>query len=305
MASLSLINPPLPVTKARPGQGPDPKLSAPPRKFKRPKKIPAPEPTDSRIPTIAYVSNVSEFIKAIKSNVEIKLRPGIYNLSQARPINTRYVRWQKYGNEHEPIISSIHNLTISGEAETKILIDPYIATVLSFEDSFNIRIQNVTIGHAKDAGACEGDVLSFRNVANIEIIDSILFGSGAHGLHLSKTTNLTFTNSTIHGCTEGIAYIADSKQIGFNKAVFKNNDLFDNLDLIEVEKSEDITFSYCNFENNKTTGNDTHIFNIDESSKNVNLNDSQINGNNVAKFINVELRLTERSNTFTKNSFAR
>ncbi len=308
MVGLLLINSPAaPVAKALLAQGPEPTLQTPPKKTSRPRKTPPSQkqapPTAN--PKVVYISNVSEFIRAIKPHVEIKLRRGVYNLSNARRINTQYVRWRKFGKEYEPVISSVRNLTISGEAETKVLIDPYIATVLTFEDSSKIRIQNVTVGHSKETGACIGNVLAFRNVDDVEINDSILFGSGAHGLYLTQTTNMMFTKSTIRGCTVGTAYIRDSERIHFDRSIFKDNSLYNDSNLIEVVKSEDITFSHCNIKNNNTIGDDAHVFNVDEYSKNVVLSNSQITGNNAPKFINVEQRLMMSTNTFGENSFDR
>lgn len=306
MVSLLLINSSAPLkANALPVQDPNATLPPSQRKTKQPKRTAPtqkrPQPTST--PKVIYVSNVSEFIRAIRPGVEIKLKQGVYNLSNTKRINTQYVHWRNLSdNDYEPIISSVYNLTITGEPETKLLIAPYMATVLSFDDSAYIRINNITIGHYKDTGACEGDVLAFRNVSNIEIKDSILFGSGAHGVHLTQIVDMLLTNSTIKGCTEGIAYVRDSERIRFERSIFKDNSLYSNENLIEIIKSEAITFSHCNMENNTTAGN---LFDIDEYSKNVVLSDSQIIGNKVPKFINVEGRLMMSTNTFEKNNFDR
>lgn len=308
MVSLLLINSPAsPSVIASLVQGPDPKLPAPQRKSKPPKGPPPSRRTSqpTELPKIVYVSNVSEFIKAIRPGVEIKLKRGVYDLSRAKPVSTQYVRWRKLLDEYEPIISSVHNLTITGEPETKILIAPYLATVLTIEDSAYIRIQNVTLGHSKETGACEGDVLAFRNVSDIEIKNSILFGSGAHGLHLTQTRDLMLTDSTIRGCTEGAVYVRDSEKISIQRSVFKDNRLHSitgEESLIQIVKSEDITFSECNIENN-TTSEKLYLFDIDEYSKNVVLNNSRIIGNIFPKFINAEGRLMMSTNTFGNNSF--
>ncbi len=314
MAFLLLISSPAPPrVNALLAQGPDPRLPSPPTKTRPRRRMPPPQKRTQpeELPKIVYVSNASEFIMAIRPSVEIKLRRGVYNLSNVKRINTQYVRWRKLSDEYEPIIGSVFNLTISGEAGTgtKILIDPYFATVLTFEDSSNITIQNITLGHSKKAVGCDGDVLAFRDVSEIEINDSTLFGSGAHGLYLTQTRDMIVNNSTIYGCTEGVAYIRDSERIRFDRSVFKDNYLVDDAGtkpdgLISIIKSEDVTFAHCNIENN-TIGGDTHLFNIDEFSKNVVLSNSQITGNKIPKLVNVERRLMTNTNTFEKNSFDR
>ena len=294
-----------------PGQGagrptPTPSAQQPPISRSTSASTPGTKSAASSISKIIYVRTAAEFIKAIRSNVTIILKSGVYNLSKIQRINTRYVRWVgDEGGGYKPIINSVENLTILGESEARIHIDWPYAVVLTFHRCKNVSIQNLKIGHDVERGECLGSVLYFEDSDKVEVKNSVLFGSGTFGLELERITNMTVVDTTIKDCTYGIALITDSSEIRFERDVLRDNRQFD---LINIRKSSNITFTHCNIEKNQTTSGrlsllKLSLFEIDEHSNNIILTDSRITNNNVAKLVNAEGRLTAKNNYFEGNKF--
>ncbi|OAD22948.1 copper amine oxidase domain protein, partial [Candidatus Thiomargarita nelsonii] len=249
---------------------------------------------------IVKVNNVREFLEAIAPNTTIELKKGIYNISHAIDVKNKYIKWENPYDGYQPIIGPVENLTIKAENGTKILIEPRYAFVMSFENSRNILIQNVILGHTV-GGTCDGGVLRFSKSDDIKIEKSILFGSGTEGLVLEEVNNFEFRNSTIRDCTDDLMTIKDSKNVLFENCTLKDTGQFD---LINISSSSGVTFSRCLIKNNWNDSEySPYLFSIDSISSNISLENSIIRDNRTRKFLNNQNKLRLLNNQFIGNAF--
>ncbi len=246
------------------------------------------------------VHTARDFIKAINPNTVIKLAKGIYNLSIASQVKNKYVEWVDAYDGPEPLIHSVYNLTIVGETGSKILIDPKYAWVISFQNSKNIKIQNVIIGH-NVSGFCEGGVLSFINSEDVEINNSVLFGCGTTGIQVDKVDHLKFSNSTVKDCTYNLIGIFNSTNIVFENSTFENTGQYNLISISDF--TYNVKFSNCLIRGGWTGDYEPYLINIGEKAADIYLVDSKIIGNKTMKFVNQLDRLTMRNNVFLGNSF--
>ncbi len=172
-----------------------------------------------------YVNTASELLKAIAPHRTIILRPNTYNLSGlAVPANHPYLERNK--DTGGLIVKNIKQLTLRGEdvRATKIVISELAPHVLSFENSHQIQLESLEIGHVPQSHAiCLGAVLGFHSSKNISLRDLNLFGSGTFGLWLENTQQLNLDNSVIKECSQGIAFLSESRQITFRNSIFVDN----------------------------------------------------------------------------------
>ncbi|HUU19606.1 MAG TPA: right-handed parallel beta-helix repeat-containing protein [Sedimentisphaerales bacterium] len=196
---------------------------------------------------------------------------------------------------------SIYNLTLVGETGSKVLINPRYAWVMSFQNSKNIKIDNVIIGHSV-GGYCQGGVLSFVNSEDIEINNSVLFGCGTTGLQIDKVDHLRFLNSTIKDCTYNLLGIFNSTNICFEKSTFENTGKFNLIYISDF--TYNVKFSNCIIRNNWNVNYEPYLIEIGEETANISLIGSKIIDNKTKKFINQIDRLTMADNTFLYNSFS-
>lgn len=172
-----------------------------------------------------YVSTASELLKAIAPQRTIVLRPNTYNLSGlAVPANHPYLTRDK--DTGGLIIKNVSHLTLRGEdvRATKIVISELAPHVLSFENSRQIQLESLEIGHVPQSQAiCLGAVLGFHSSQNISLHNLNLFGSGTFGLWLENTQQLSLDNSVIKECSQGIAFLSESRQITFRNSIFVDN----------------------------------------------------------------------------------
>ena len=247
------------------------------------------------------VHTARDFIKAIKPNTIIKLVKATYNLSLASNVKSKYVEWSKVYDGFEPVIHSIYNVTIVGQPGSKILIEPKYAWVMSFQNSKNIKLENVIAGHAV-AGSCLGGVFSFVNSEEIEVNNSFLFGCGTTGIQIDKVDYLKFSNSTIEDCSYDLVGIYNSTNIVFENSTFENTAGFNLISI--TDSTYNIIFSKCLIRNNENGKYFPYLIYIGEETGDISIVDSKITGNNTTKFINQIDRITMRDNTFLNNSFS-
>lgn len=247
------------------------------------------------------VHTARDLIKEIKPNTIIKLAKGTYNLTLASRVKSKYVEWLKVYDGFEPLIHSIYNFQIIGQPGAKILIEPKYAWVMSFQNSKNIKLENLIAGHAV-SGYCLGGVFSFVNSEDIEINNSVLFGCGTTGIQIDKVDNLKFSNSTIGECSYDMVGVYNSTNVIFENSTFKNTTGFNLISITDF--AYNIKFSKCLIQNNANGKHFPYLIDIGEDTGDIYLFDSKIIGNNTTKFINHINRITMRGNTFLNNSFS-
>ena len=172
--------------------------------------VPAtPEPTfelDAAGRKVFHVTTVDEFLAAIGSDRVIYLDAALFDLSAAAGYGgyggTHYY-WRDTHDGPELVISGVENLSIIGQGQGKTNVEtlPRYANVLAFLDCYAVTVRDLTAGHTQGAGACSGDVISFRNCADCVIENCGLFGCGVNGVNAYQCQNLTIRDTEIYECS--------------------------------------------------------------------------------------------------------
>lgn len=201
-----------------------------------------------------------ELRNAIQSNTKIILEGKAYVIERG-----------SWTEKAALTIRNIENLTIEGTEKTQILTPDGAVLVVSIINSQNVTIKGVEMGHQKPTGCDEG-VLNVENSSSVTIENCDLFGCGREGLSFSAST-ITAAGTTIRDCSENIMD-AYSGQASFENCSFLRNgsgpdaiDVTNRQDDLSitflncefrsnrnsrlVDKSADVTFDDCVFENNK------------------------------------------------------
>ena len=238
-------------------------------------------------------------IQEMKSDTQITLKAGTYNLSDAADAIAPAVKWNGVFDGKEPHLTGLKNLTLRGEGEVKILITPRYAWVMCFRDCESLAFENLIIGHT-DAGYCTGGVLRFLNSKKIGILKCTLFGSGTEGISLENVSDFRFVESSIRDCTYDLISIRGSRRIAFRDSALRNTGEFN---LINIDSSSDILFDRCIIENNWNGAFMPYLFNIGSDCGTVSLRASTIRGNRVQKFANRPDLIKLGENRFESNGF--
>ncbi|OPX43414.1 hypothetical protein CLHUN_27590 [Ruminiclostridium hungatei] len=226
------------------------------------------------------VSNVDELFAALGTNSHIKLKPGIYNISDLKQgySDSKNIFWEEVYDGNKLVLKEISNLTIEGlgDKPVEIVVEPRYADVLTFLDCENVNIKNVKAGHTIEKGACIGGVFNFDSSKDIAVSNSILYGCGTYGIIANNTENLKLSDSIIEECTEGVMAISKCKNFEFSNSIFRKCEsyglfgiysstaiVFDkceiaentaytkNTDMLSVNLSSEIKFTNCKFKDNK------------------------------------------------------
>lgn len=225
-------------------------------------------------PSAFSAQNTAELASLIGSNKIIYLENKDYDLSEIISGNDNLIV-SKVFDGNEVIIKSINNLTIIGKENTRLLVKPRYANVLSFKNCNNIKLYNLTIGHTIEKGHCVGGVIKATNTSNLLIDNCKLFGCGAEGLTLESCKKVDFLNSRIYECTYGIMTIVNSTDLNFKNNIFHDNKEYYGVD---VKSGRNISFIENKFYNNKITLSKS-LINISPSCSNVSFKDNIFKNN--------------------------
>ena len=177
-----------------------------------------------------YVSNTEELLKAIGSDREIVVEEHLTLTAQnqSKPLNfgNKHIHWEEELDGYALYIRDVKNLTIKGSQKvkyaTEILTAPRYVFVMTFENSHDITIEELSLGHTP-VGKCSGGVLLFKDCSNIKIQQSKLFGCGTDGLILENVKNFKAVLSEIYNCNQLIMRLNNSSDILFEKCSFYEN----------------------------------------------------------------------------------
>ncbi len=206
------------------------------------------------------VSTVNELFAAFGSNKHIKLKPGIYNLSELKQdYNTENIHWEEVFDGKELFLDGISNLTIEGigNKPVEIVVEPRYANVLTFLYCDKITMKNIKAGHTIEKGHCVGGVFNFISSKNINISESILYGCGTYGIIAQYTENLHFSNSIIEECTYGAMTISNCNNFKFINSIVRKCEEYS---LFDINSSTNIVFSKCEVTDNKV--NEVFLVNL-------------------------------------------
>lgn len=192
--------------------------------------------------------NGLDFVNMIESGRRIEIGDSRLSLANLKSRNDRSVFFRNVYDGTELVISNISDLRITGVApnSSEIFTEPSYATVMNFEISNKISINNISIGHRPKEGDCTGGVLNFRYCQNIELDNLVLYGCGTYGVELSACANVFIRNTTIKECTYGILSIYSCKNVIFESCIFENNKSHN----IHISSAEKVLFNECIFRNN-------------------------------------------------------
>lgn len=236
------------------------------------------------------VSSATRLLKAIGNDRVIRLRPGDYDLGTITHEGTGSVRWETVHDGEELVISDVQNLTIEAadpEHKPRILARPRYAFVLRLQNVKNVTLRNLVLGHT-EAGHCQGGVVRVEQAEQLAIEGSDLFGSGTVGVSLDGARGFFFDQSSIRECTYGIAEIAASSDVEFNRSTFSDNAEFD---LVSVSETPSVRFTGSTFSKNRVSKGYGHsFFKVDGNSRVV-LANTSFTDNDFERLTNDKTRL--------------
>ena len=216
------------------------------------------------------VSNEKDFINALGNERTIILREGTHlNLSKVLEDKSLFVQpgrafLEDAANRPKKASSMIiseaifdgrqltltefHDLTIRGERDCQIVVEPRYAFVLSFINCRNISIECLTLGHTEE-GYCMGGVVGLIGCDIVTIESCDMYGCGTYGIEAETSQVLRVFRSIIRDCSYGIMVLRDIQD-----AIFINCDFYRNREfgLLNVyENCRQIHFDDCRFAQNK------------------------------------------------------
>ncbi len=211
------------------------------------------------------VTNETEFLAALGSDRTVVVAAGVHlNLSRVLEREELFLkkpgrRWEAMASEivskqpmivsesefdgHQLALVNMKNLTIKGEQNASIEVDPRYSYCLYFVNCQNVEVHNLTIGHT-EGGYCSGGVIGVKGGRMTLVKDCDLYGCGTYGLDLMNTEDFALMNSTVHDCTYGVMQMRSCVAVKFNKCDFFNNREYD---LIEGWGNEGVVFEDCRF----------------------------------------------------------
>lgn len=186
-----------------------------------PTETPTPRIEDGRAVTEA--ATVDEFLAAIAPDTVIELTGQRYMLTEASDYGTcsgsGYYRWDT-GDGAELVIENVTGLTIrAANRDTCIVTEPRWVNVLHFIDCEDITLEGFTAGHT-DGAYCSGGVLCFENTKAVTVDGCSLYGCGTEGVTTYGCEDVAVTGSEIWNCSQGAAFIYDSKDVSFDNCDF-------------------------------------------------------------------------------------
>ena len=186
-----------------------------------PLETPAPKTEDGR--PVIEAATVDELLAAIAPDTVIELTGQRYMLTEASDYGTGsgsgYYRWDT-GDGAELVIENVTGLIIrAASRDTCIVTEPRWVNVLHFIDCEDITLEGFTAGHT-DGGYCSGGVLCFENTKAVTVDGCSLYGCGTEGVTTYSCENVAVTGSEIWNCSQGAAFIYDSKNVSFDNCDF-------------------------------------------------------------------------------------
>jgi len=186
-----------------------------------PPETSAPKTEDGR--PVTEVTTVDELLAAIAPDTVIELTGQRYMLTEASDYGTGsgsgYYRWDT-GDGAELVIENVTGLTIrTANRDTCIVTEPRWVNVLHFIGCEDITLEGFTAGHT-DGAYCSGGVLCFENTKGVTVDGCSLYGCGTEGVTTYSCEDVAVTGSEIWNCSQGAAFIYDSKNVSFDNCDF-------------------------------------------------------------------------------------
>lgn len=153
-----------------------------------------------------HVQTVDEFLAAIAPGTVVYLDGKSFDLTKASNYGGEggaYYYWEACYDGPQLIIDGISDFFIVGQGKDSCAItaEPRYATVLTIRNGRNVGLENLTMGHEKEQGACTGDVLALEDCEGVSIKGCGLFGCGVCGVNAGGCTGLEVVETEIYECS--------------------------------------------------------------------------------------------------------
>lgn len=187
------------------------------------------------------VNNAQELIENLKPNHRYLLNPyGDYDLSLVdEDLNPTYFGKTKWGHE---FIQNLENVVIEGIGNIPVDFESKSRTsdAIEIRASKNITLKNLNMGHHEDVEIemCSGVVVDIVDSEKVNIVDSILFGSGMIGIQSGNSSDIYCDNTVIYDCSWQIMSLNRTRNVLFDNCTFIN----EGEQAIEIIESADIEF---------------------------------------------------------------
>ena len=201
------------------------------------------------------VENADELIAAIGPNREIILKPGTYNLCEAKTYgkdtNNEYCAWEGSYDGNEFVIRSVENFAIRGNGRLSTIIEtePRWANVIRIQNSSDVTLEGFTAGHTRERGECSGGVLYLEGCTNTAMKDLGLYGCGVVGLTAHLCTDVTLSGSEIYECSSSAVNLHTSNNVSVSDCRVYDIGLeeYGGYTFFEMADSQNVTVSNCEF----------------------------------------------------------
>ena len=253
------------------------------------------------------VENVDELIAAIGPNREIILKPGTYNLCDAKTYGkdtyNDYCAWEGSYDGNEFVIRSVENFAIRGNGRLSTIIEtePRWANVIRVQNSTDVTLEGFTAGHTREQGECSGGVLYLEGCTNTAMKDLGLYGCGVVGLTAHLCTDLVLSGSEIYECSSSAVNLHTSNNVSVSDCRVYDIGLeeYGGYTFFEMANSQNVTVSNCEFSvstlsnlmvssgtqatfrNNLFVGNRIRGGALNINGQNVILDDNRFDGNSI------------------------
>ncbi|MCR5203525.1 MAG: hypothetical protein K6E47_00535 [Lachnospiraceae bacterium] len=206
------------------------------------------------------VTNVEEFLEAIKPEATIIIEPGTYYMSDYIEYLDRdefnnshkYVKLEESYDGYEIYINGVYDLTICGgnanPSATTLVIDPRSSAVFHFTECNGLKLCSFTCGHTA-TGYCIGNVIDLYNCHDVGMYAMNIFGCGVYGIGAYYNSgNIRLYNCVIHDCENGIFYFCelDEDIVFFDNCMFYGNyaggEIYPTVECYPL-----VTFQKCSF----------------------------------------------------------
>lgn len=220
---------------------------------------------DGSASNTVYVDSVKGLVDALSNGVSICVKKGKYNISDyieslsEREMdeiieNNPHVYFRECIKGHELVFMNLSDISIFGETlkaeDVEFVTDYRYATVLTFENCFNVDVAGMTLGHT-DMSECEGDVLGFSGCGEVTINQADLYGCGVYGITATSYCSDFYVSGTdIRDCSDGPLYITE----GLGDFVFFDCNLYSSDGYAYYEKTPEssLEFYNCSFGRRET-----------------------------------------------------
>ncbi len=188
------------------------------------------------------VSSVDQLLRAIGPNVEIVLKPGIFNLAKSQIKASKYIAWRNTYSGKELTIKGLSNLLLRGqdtEAASLLQNEDADAFVIVFQDCKSVELRNLNMDHG-EIGACASGVAMLKDCQDFNIVDCYLAGSGSVGLSAIGGQGIGMRGTTIADCSSGAVSLDSCLDFSTQDCLLTRNASFP---LIELSGASGVEFN--------------------------------------------------------------